>query len=74
VQAFSVPEGREDELRTGLRVAQEVGASHAAAWSFEGTASMSQVRCARPDEVWRILGEEFWRLREEEEAAAASSP
>jgi hypothetical protein len=74
VQAFSVPEGREDELRTGLRVAQEVGASHVAAWSFEGAASMSQVRCARPDEVWRILGEEFRRLREGEAAAAASPP
>jgi hypothetical protein len=63
VQAFSVPQGREEELRVGLRVAQEVGATHVAAWSFEGTASMSQVRCARPDVVWHILGEEFWRLR-----------
>ena len=52
---------------------QEIGASHVAAWSFEGAASMSQVRCARPDEVWRILGEEFRRLREGE-AAATSSP
>jgi hypothetical protein len=73
VQAFSVPQGREEELRTGLRVAREVGASHVAAWSFEGTASMSRVRCARPDEVWRILGEEFRRLRDGEEAAASSS-
>lgn len=63
VQAFSVPEGREDELRTGLRVAAEVGATHVAAWSYEATASMSQIRCARPDLVWRILGEEFRRLR-----------
>ncbi len=63
VQAFSVPDGREEELRTGLRVAREVGATHVAAWSYEGTASMSQIRCARPDAVWRILGEEFRRLR-----------
>ncbi len=63
VQAFSVPEGREEELRTGLRVAAEVGATHVAAWSFEATASMSQVRCARPEVVWGILGEEFRRLR-----------
>jgi hypothetical protein len=63
VQAFSVPEGREEELRTGLRVAGEVGATHVAAWSYEATASMSQIRCARPDVVWKLLGEEFRRLR-----------
>ncbi len=65
VQAFSLPEGREDELRTGLRVAEEVGATHVAAWSFEGTASMSRIRCARPQVVWDVLGEEFRRLRDE---------
>jgi len=63
VQAFSVPEGREDELRTGLRVAEELGATHVAAWSFEATASMSKIRCARPEVVWSIIGEEFRRLR-----------
>ena len=63
VQALSVPEGREEELRAGVSVAQEVGATHVAAWSFEATATMSQIRCARPDVVWRIVGEEFRRLR-----------
>lgn len=63
VQAFSVPAEREEELRIGLAVAAEVGASHVAAWSYEGTASMSRIRCARPEVVWRILGEEFARLR-----------
>ena len=62
VQAFSVPEGREEELRTGLRVAEELGATHVAAWSFEATASMSQIRCARLEVVWSIIGEEFRRL------------
>jgi hypothetical protein len=63
VQAFRVPAGREGELRTGLAVAAEVGATHVAAWAYEGTASMSYVRCARPDVVWRIVGEEFTKLR-----------
>ncbi|MDP2950281.1 MAG: hypothetical protein Q8P22_12185 [Chloroflexota bacterium] len=63
VQAFSVPEGREEELRVGLAVAAEVGATHVAAWSYEGTASMSQIRCARPEVVWRVLGEAFRELR-----------
>jgi len=64
VQAFSVPEGREEELRVGLRVAAGLGATHLAAWSYEGTASMS-VHCARPDLVWRILGEAFAEARGE---------
>ncbi len=63
VQAFSLPAGREEELREGLRAAEELGATHVAAWSFQGTASMSQIRCARPEVVWRVLGEEFRRLR-----------
>ena len=63
LQAYSVPEGREDELRTGIRVTEELDASHIAAWSYEANASMSQLRCARPDVVWSLLGEEFRRLR-----------
>jgi hypothetical protein len=62
LQAFSVPEGREEELRAGARIAEELNATHLAAWSYEATASMSQIRCTRPDLVWSILGEEFARL------------
>ena len=64
LQAFRVPEGREDELRTGVRVAEEIGATHLAAWSYEATASMSQIRCAQPDIVWQIISEEFRRIRD----------
>ena len=64
LQAFRVPEGREEELRTGVRVAEEVEATHLAAWSYRATESMSQIACARPEVVWRIIGEEFRRLRE----------
>jgi hypothetical protein len=63
VQAFRVPEGREGELRTGIRVAEEVGATHVAAWSYRATESMSQIACARSDVVWRVISEEFRRLR-----------
>ena len=63
VPAFAVPEGREEELATGLRVAVEEGATHVAAWSFRATESMSSIRPARPDVVWRVLGESFRALR-----------
>jgi hypothetical protein len=63
VQAFAVPEGREEELGMGLRVAAEMGATHVAAWGYDGTASMSCVRPARPDVVWRVVCEAFAELR-----------
>jgi hypothetical protein len=63
VQAFSVPEGREEELATGLDVAVAEGATHVAAWSFRATESMSSIRPARPDVVWRVVSDSFRRLR-----------
>ena len=42
----------------GARVAEEVGATHLAAWSFRATESMS-IRCADSEKVWRIVSEEF---------------
>lgn len=63
VQAFAVPEGREEELAMGVRVAAEEGANYVAAWSYEGTASMSAIRCARPDVVWETLGRAFREVR-----------
>jgi len=63
VQAFRVPDGREEELRIGLRVAEEVEASHVAAWSYRATESMSEIACARPDIVWQVVADEFRRLR-----------
>ncbi len=62
LQAFRVPAGREEELRMGARVAEEVGATHLAAWSYRATESMS-IRCADSKKVWRIVGEEFRRIR-----------
>lgn len=63
LQAFAVPEGREDELKMGAGVAAGVGADSLAAWSYRGTASMSKIACARPAVVWRVLGEAFAEAR-----------
>ena len=63
VQAFAVPEGREEELRMGLRTAAALGADQVAAWSYDATRSMSALRPARPDVVWRIIGEAYGELR-----------
>ncbi|MEX2236080.1 MAG: hypothetical protein WEB00_00900 [Dehalococcoidia bacterium] len=63
LQAFRVPEGREEELRMGAAVAAELGADSVAAWSYRGTESMSKIACARPQVVWGVLGEAFRTLR-----------
>jgi hypothetical protein len=63
LQAFRVPAGREQELRMGVRIAEDLGATHLAAWSFQGTRSMSQIACADPGAVWNTIGEEFRRLQ-----------
>lgn len=64
LQAFRLPEGREEELRIGVRVAEEVGATHIAAWSYEATDSMSQIKCGNSELVWNIISDEFRRLRD----------
>jgi hypothetical protein len=64
LQAFRLPAGREEELRMGVRVAEDVGCTHLAAWSYRATESMSQIACANPGLVWSILGEEFRRVRD----------
>ncbi len=64
LQAFRVPAGREEELRMGVHVAEEVGADHLAAWSFRATESMSGIAPADPGRVWEVIGEEFRRVRD----------
>jgi hypothetical protein len=61
LQAFRLPAGREEELRMGVRIAEEVGATHLAAWTFRATETMS-IACADPAKVWSIITEEFRRL------------
>jgi len=63
VQAFAIPEGREAEIATGLRIAAEEGATHVAAWSYRATESMSSIRPARPDVVWEVVRGAFRELR-----------
>jgi len=71
VQAFGVPEGREEELRMGLRTAAELGVDQVAAWSYDATRSMSQLRSARPDVVWQVIGEAYGELRSKARAIQA---
>ncbi|HEX5940024.1 MAG TPA: hypothetical protein VFZ12_06655, partial [Dehalococcoidia bacterium] len=63
LQAFAVPEGREEELLMGAQVASQLGADSLAAWSYRGTASMSKIASARPEIVWEVVGRAFADVR-----------
>jgi hypothetical protein len=47
----------------GVRVAEDVGATHLAAWAFRATEPMSELACGDGEKVWQIIGEEFRRVR-----------
>jgi hypothetical protein len=73
VQAFQVPEGREEELGAGLRTAAALGADCVAAWSYDASRSISRIRPARPDAVWRVIGEAFEELRRGDQLIGGSA-
>ena len=63
LQAFLVPSGTEAELARTAEIAIEAGVQNIAAWGFRGCDYMSSLRSERPEEVWRVIGEVFRRLR-----------
>ncbi len=63
VLAFAVPEGRESEVGTAVEVMLECGIENIAAWAYRGC-DLIDIRCARPEMVWEILGKAFSKARE----------
>jgi hypothetical protein len=57
-----VPEGRESEVGVAVQVMLECGIENIAAWGYRGC-DMIDIRCARPEMVWKILGEAFIKAR-----------
>lgn len=66
IQAFKIPEGREQEVATAIDVTYDAGIRNIAAWGFDGCSCISSIRSARPDIVWRIIGESFKRVLRKE--------
>ncbi len=62
VQAFMIFEGREEEVRTAVRIMAEEGCKNIAAWAYNGFAFMNH-KCQDHEKVWRILGEAFGEVR-----------
>jgi hypothetical protein len=64
VQAFMVPEGREEEVATAIEVAAAGGAEYIAAWGYDGCGHISSIASARPDVVWDTIGRAYRQIRD----------
>lgn len=63
IQAYKIPDGREEEIKEAVAVAYAEGVRNFAAWSYYGTAYMSYIRSDNPQKVWDILGEVYGELQ-----------
>lgn len=63
IQGFRVPEGREGEVSTAIKVAFDSGVRNIATWCFEAGACMSYISSDRPEMVWDIISKKYKELQ-----------
>jgi hypothetical protein len=63
VQAFGVPDGREEAVATAIEIALAGGADYIAAWSYPACENVSAGATARPDLVWETIGQAYRKAR-----------
>jgi hypothetical protein len=62
VQAFLIPEGREEEVRQAVKIIWNAGIQNIAAWAYRG-AHLIDIRCSQPEKVWDILGKSYRKVK-----------
>ncbi|NOY07793.1 MAG: hypothetical protein GXP33_02995 [Spirochaetes bacterium] len=62
VQAFNVPQGREEEVGRAVELIAGLGGKNIAAWSYRAGSPMSGIKSANPQLVWQILGDAYKNL------------
>ncbi len=62
VQAFLIPEGREEEVRQAVKAVWNSGIQNIAAWAYRG-AHLIDIRCSQPEKVWDILGKSYRKIK-----------
>jgi hypothetical protein len=63
IQAFSIPAGREHEIRQGVEIMRASGISSIAVWAFRACSAMSALAPDDPDLVWATVKEAFASTR-----------
>jgi hypothetical protein len=63
VQAMRFPRGAEGEIATACRAAVAGGATHLAAWSYDGGALLDPVLSEDPARVWAAVAQVFKEIR-----------
>lgn len=63
IQAFSIPAGRESEIRQGVDIMRTSGISSIAVWAYRACSAMSALAPDSPDLVWATVKEAFASTR-----------
>ena len=63
VQAFDIPEGREEDVATAVEIAAAAGAEYVAAWSYPLCEPIGPNASPRPEFDWDALGRAFRQAR-----------
>ena len=63
IQAMRLPKGSEGEILSACRAAAAAGATHLAAWSYDGGALLDPVLSEDPARVWAEVRQAFTELR-----------
>jgi len=63
IQGFSIPAGREDEIRRAVLSAGDISPDMIAIWGMDCCASMSYLACERPEIAWRTFRDAVSDLR-----------
>lgn len=63
IQAFKIKTGEEENVGRAVEVAYQLGIRNIMAWSYLGTAYMSQIQSERPKVVWQELKKAYLKVR-----------
>jgi hypothetical protein len=63
IQAMRLPRGAEPEIEAACQAAARAGATHLAAWSYDGGALLDTVLAEDPARVWATVAQAFKALR-----------
>ena len=59
IQAFRIPEGKEQDVATAIDVAYDCGIRNLYAWAFPACGHMSHLRCGDSQKVWDLIGQKY---------------